>query len=173
MTVAVDHSSGVEIRHLTALAAVAEEGSFRRAATRLGYVQSAISEQIAALERIVGQQLVVRSRGAGAVELTDAGEVLLAHAHAILARVKAAEADLGALADGSAGSLRLGIYQSVGARIVPRLLPRYARDWPERPRPAAGVADRRRPVRAGRARRARAQLCRPAAPPRARSSRSS
>jgi DNA-binding transcriptional LysR family regulator len=130
MTVAVDHSSGVEIRHLTALAAVAEEGSFRRAASRLGYVQSAISEQIAALERIVGQQLVVRSRGAGAVELTDGGELLLAHATAILARVKAAEADLGALADGSAGSLRLGIYQSVGARVVPRLLPRYARDWP-------------------------------------------
>ncbi len=131
MTVAVDHSSGVEIRHLTALSAVAEEGSFRRAASRLGYVQSAISEQIAALERIVGQQLVVRSRGAGSVELTDAGELLLAHANAILARVKAAEADLGALADGSAGSLRLGIYQSVGARVVPRLLPRYARDWPD------------------------------------------
>jgi DNA-binding transcriptional LysR family regulator len=130
MTVAVDHPSGVEIRHLTALAAVAEEGSFRRAATRLGYVQSAISEQIAALERIVGQQLIVRSRGAGAVELTDAGEVLLAHANAILARVKAAEADLDAVADGTAASLRLGIYQSVGARIVPRLLPRYARDWP-------------------------------------------
>jgi DNA-binding transcriptional LysR family regulator len=131
MTVAVDHSSGVEIRHLTALAAVAEEGSFRRAASRLGYVQSAISEQIAALERIVDQQLVVRSRGAGSVELTDAGELLLAHANAILARVKAAEADLGALADGSAASLRLGIYQSVGARVVPRLLPRYARDWPD------------------------------------------
>jgi DNA-binding transcriptional LysR family regulator len=130
MTVSVDHSSGVEIRHLSALAAVAEEGSFRRAASRLGYVQSAISEQIAALERIVGQQLVVRSRGAGRVELTDAGEVLLDHASAILARIKAAEADLGALADGSAGSLRLGIYQSVGARVVPRLLPRYARDWP-------------------------------------------
>jgi DNA-binding transcriptional LysR family regulator len=130
MTVAIDHASGIEVRHLAALEAVAEEGSFRRAATRLGYVQSAISEQIAALERIVGQQLVVRSRGAAPVELTEAGEVLLAHAKAIVARVKAAEADLGALADGSAASLRLGIYQSVGARIVPRLLPRYARDWP-------------------------------------------
>src|ERR1043165_6747627 len=131
MTVAVDHSSGVEIRHLAALASVAEEGSFRRAATRLGYVQSAISEQIATLERIVGQQLVVRSRGAGAVELTDAGEILLAHANAILARAQAAEADLGALADGSAGSLRLGIYQSVGARVIPRLFPRYARARPD------------------------------------------
>jgi DNA-binding transcriptional LysR family regulator len=131
MTVAVDHSSGIEIRHLAALAAVAEEGSFRRAATRLGYVQSAISEQIAALERLVGQQLVVRSRGAAPVELTEAGLVLLGHGKAIAARLKAAEADLDALANGSAGSLRLGIYQSVGARIIPRLLPRYARDWPD------------------------------------------
>jgi molybdate transport repressor ModE-like protein len=131
MSVRVDHSSGIEIRHLSALEAVAEEGSFRRAATRLGYVQSAISEQIAALERIVGQRLVERSRGSGPLELTEAGEVLLSHAKAIVARLKAAEADLCALADGSAGSLRLGIYQSVGARIIPRLLPRYARDWPD------------------------------------------
>jgi DNA-binding transcriptional LysR family regulator len=131
VSVAVDHSSGIEIRHLTALAAVAEAGSFRRAAIRLGYVQSAISEQIAALERIVGQQLVVRSRGATPVELTEAGHVLLSHGKAIVARLKAAEADLAALADGSAGTLRLGIYQSVGARIIPPLLPRYARDWPD------------------------------------------
>jgi DNA-binding transcriptional LysR family regulator len=131
MSVGVDHSSGIEIRHLTALEAVAAEGSFRRAATRLGYVQSAISEQIAALERIVGQRLVERSRGSARVELTEAGEILLSHAKAIAARLRAAEADLAALVDGSAGSVRLGIYQSVGARVIPRLLPRYARDWPD------------------------------------------
>lgn len=125
-----DHST-IEIRHLAALEAVAAEGSFRRAAARLGYVQSAISEQIAGLERAVGRKLIERSRGAGGIELTEAGEVLLAHARAILARVKAAEADLGALAEGSAGSLRVGIYQSVGIRILPRLLQSYARDWPE------------------------------------------
>ncbi|HEY7019359.1 MAG TPA: LysR family transcriptional regulator [Gaiellaceae bacterium] len=144
MTVAVDHSSGIEIRHLAALEAVAEEGSFRRAATRLGYVQSAISEQIAALERIVGQRLVERSRGAGPVSLTEAGEILLAHGKAISARLRAAEADLGALSEGSAGSLRLGIYQSVGARIVPRLLPRYAREWPD-----VNVLPREAPTDAG------------------------
>jgi DNA-binding transcriptional LysR family regulator len=91
----------------------------RRAAGRLGYVQSAISEQIATLERIVGQQLVVRSRGAGAVELTDAGEVLLAHANPNPRAREAAEADLGALADDSAGSLRLGIYRSVATSSCP------------------------------------------------------
>ena len=127
----VDHSSGIEIRHLAALEAVAEEGSFRRAATRLGYVQSAISEQIGSLERLVGKRLVERSPGAGGVELTEAGEMLLGHGRAILARVKAAEADLSALGDGSAGSLRLGIYQSVGIRILPQLLQRYAADWPD------------------------------------------
>jgi DNA-binding transcriptional LysR family regulator len=127
----VDHSSGIEIRHLAALEAVAEEGSFRRAATRLGYVQSAISEQIASLERLVGQRLVDRSRGTGPVELTEAGEVLLTHARAIVARVKAAEADVAALADGGAGSLRIGIYQSVATRILPRALRRYAREWPQ------------------------------------------
>ena len=126
----VDHSSGIEIRHLAALEAVAEEGSFRRAAARLGYVQSAISEQIASLERIVGRRLVERSPGAGGVRLTEAGEVLLGHGRAILARVKAAEADLSALTDGSAGTLKLGIYQSVGIRILPQLLQRYAVDWP-------------------------------------------
>ena len=126
----VDHSSGIEIRHLAALEAVAEEGSFRRAAARLGYVQSAISEQIASLERIVGRRLVERSPGAGGVRLTEAGEVLLGHGRAIIARVKAAEADLSALTDGSAGTLKLGIYQSVGIRILPQLLQRYAVDWP-------------------------------------------
>jgi DNA-binding transcriptional LysR family regulator len=129
--VKVDHSSGIEIRHLAALEAVAAEGSFRKAAARLGYVQSAISEQIASLERLVGRRLVERSPGAGAVELTEAGEVLLGHGKAILARVKAAEADLSALSDGTGGSLRLGIYQSVGIRILPRLLHRYAIDWPD------------------------------------------
>ena len=127
----VDHSSGIEIRHLAALEAVAEEGSFRRAATRLGYVQSAISEQIASLERLVGRRLVERSPGAGGVQLTEGGEVLLGHGRAILARVKAAEADLGALSEGSSGTIRLGIYQSVGIRVLPQLLQRYAVDWPD------------------------------------------
>ncbi|HEY3184942.1 MAG TPA: LysR family transcriptional regulator, partial [Gaiellaceae bacterium] len=72
-----DQWLGIELRHLAALEAVAREGSFRRAATSLGYVQSAISQQIAALEKAVGQRLVERSRGGGPLRLTEVGELVL------------------------------------------------------------------------------------------------
>jgi DNA-binding transcriptional LysR family regulator len=121
---------GVEIRYLAALRAVAQEESFGRAAERLGYTQSAISQQIGALERIVGRRLVERAGGRRAVSLTEAGRVLLEHAIAIEARVQAARADMAALDDGTAGLLRLGTYQSVGARLLPRVMREYASDWP-------------------------------------------
>src|SRR5436190_1105297 len=88
-----EHWFGIELRHLAALEAVAREGSFRRAAERLGYVQSAISHQIAALEGLTGKRLIERSRGTRPIALTDAGEVLLAHADAVIARMRAAQAD--------------------------------------------------------------------------------
>jgi DNA-binding transcriptional LysR family regulator len=119
----------MELRHLRYFVTVAEELHFGRAAERLHIVQPALSKQISALEKELGVRLFERSKRR--VELTEAGEILLSHAKAIGARLKAAEADLAALQDGSAGSLRLGIYQSVGARVIPRLLPRYARDWPD------------------------------------------
>src|SRR5262245_39147462 len=66
---------GVELRHLAALQAIAEEGSFGRAAKRLGYTQSAISQQVATLERIVGEKLVERPGGPRPVALTEAGRL--------------------------------------------------------------------------------------------------
>jgi molybdate transport repressor ModE-like protein len=122
---------GVEIRHLAALEAVAEEGSFGRAAERLGYTQSAVSQQIQVLERIVGQQLVERPGGPRRVSLTEAGELLLRHAAGIVARLQAAQADMAAFAEGSIGTLRVGTYQSVGARVLPRLLREFTDAWPE------------------------------------------
>ena len=61
--------TGVELRHFLALDAVASEASFNRAAAKLGYTQSAISQQIAALERVVGQKLIERPGGAQPVRL--------------------------------------------------------------------------------------------------------
>jgi DNA-binding transcriptional LysR family regulator len=121
---------GVELRHFAALKAVAEERSFGRAAERLGYTQSAVSQQIATLERAVGERLVERPGGPRAVSLTAAGELLLRHAEAIVARLQAAQADLAALTEGTTGVLRVGTYQSVGARVLPTLLTRFAERWP-------------------------------------------
>jgi DNA-binding transcriptional LysR family regulator len=120
----------LELRHLAALEAVARTRSVGAAARDLGYTQSAISQQIAQLERSVGQRLVDRPGGPRRVELTDAGRLLLRHADAIVARLDAARADMAALAEGAAGTLRVGIYQSVGARILPGLLRRFKEDWP-------------------------------------------
>lgn len=98
---------GIEVRHLVALAAVAEEGSFRRAAEALGYVQSAISGQIAHLERAAGVRLLNRASGTPVVELTDAGRLLLRHVGEILARLDDARADLDSLPDREAGAVRV------------------------------------------------------------------
>ena len=122
---------GVELRHFLALEAVSREGSFGKAAAALGYTQSAVSQQIAALERLVGQRLVERPGGPKPVSLTEAGRLLLKHADAIAARVAAAQADLTALEDGEAGTLNVGVFQSVGQRILPELMRRYLRAWPQ------------------------------------------
>ena len=122
---------GLELRHLIALKAIAEEGTFGRAAASLGYTQSAISQQIAMLERIVGQKLIDRPGGPKQVSLTEAGELLLRHAEAIAARLQAAHADLAALDAGDAGPLRIGTYQSVGARVLPALFREFSGQWPD------------------------------------------
>src|SRR5438552_3649016 len=126
-----DRLFGVELRHLLALQAIAEHRSFRGAARALGYTQSAISQQIAALERAVGERLIERPGGPRPVALTEAGELLLRHAEAIVARLKAAQADLAAFAEGAAGPLRVGTYQSVSARLLPALVRRFKEQFPQ------------------------------------------
>ena len=126
-----DRWLGIELRHFLALEAVSREGSFGRAAATLGYTQSAVSQQIAALERAVGQRLVERPGGPKPVSLTEAGRLLLTHANAIAARIAAAQADLTALAEGQAGTLRVGVFQSVGQRILPEVMRRFLRSWPQ------------------------------------------
>ena len=122
--------SDVELRHFAALEAVGRTHSFAQAARELGYTQSAISQQIARLEEAAGRRLVERPGGPRPVSLTEAGLLLRRHAAAIVAQLDAAQADMNALAEGAAGPLRVGIFQSVGARILPGLLRRFTEEWP-------------------------------------------
>ena len=126
-----DRWLGIEIRHLAALEAVARERSFHRAAERLGYTQSAVSAQIALLERLVGERLLERPGGRRPVSLTEAGQLLLRHAERIVAQLAAARADLAAVSSGAAGVLRVGTYQSVGARLLPWVMREFGSAWPQ------------------------------------------
>lgn len=121
---------GLEVRHLLALVAVADEGTFSRAAERLGYTQSAVSQQVGALERMAGVPLFDRPGGPRPVRLTPEGKVLVAHARAVVARLSEAAAELRSLSSGEQGTLRVGTIQSVGRHVLPELLHRFRRDHP-------------------------------------------
>jgi DNA-binding transcriptional LysR family regulator len=120
----------IDSRHMGALAAIARTRSISRAAEELGYGQSAVSQQLAALERIVGRRLVDRGTGPRPVTLTPAGEVLHTHCIWILDRLAAAAADLDHLDSGAAGSIRIGAFQSAGARLLPTVLGTFRSQWP-------------------------------------------
>ena len=118
-----DRVGALAMRHLVAFETVAEERSFTRAARRLGYTQSAVSHQMATLERLVGKHLIERPRGTEAANLTEAGEILHRHARALISRVKLAYDDLDGLAEGVGGTFRFGTYQSARrTSIPPRLI---------------------------------------------------
>src|ERR687886_1068758 len=113
----------LDVRRMRVLREVAAQGSFSAAAEALSYTQSAVSQQIAALERGAGTRLVERS--ARGVRLTDAGRALVEHADAILARLADAEAELEAIAGLRGGRLRLASFPSAGATIMPEAIARF------------------------------------------------
>jgi molybdate transport repressor ModE-like protein len=125
-----DQWLGLELRHLAALVAVAREGSFGRAAAKLGYTQSAISQQIAALERIVGGVVVERRGGRNAAALTPVGDVLVAHAEQIMGQLVAARSDIAAV-HAEQRALSIGVYQSAGAQLLPASLKDFAARRPD------------------------------------------
>ena len=126
-----DNWQSVELKHLHALRAVARTGTFWSAAELLNTSLSTVSDHISGLEALVGERLVERSRGRRTVKLTDAGTLLLSHAEAIEARLRAAEADFRTYAAGLSGSLRVGIYQSVANKVLPEVLRRFRARWPQ------------------------------------------
>jgi DNA-binding transcriptional LysR family regulator len=119
----------LDVKQLRVLKSVAEHGSFSAAAEALSYTQPAISQQIAALERTAGTTLVDRtSRG---VRLTDAGRALVDHAHVVLARLAAAEAELDAIAGVRGGRVRLGSFPTASAALLPPALARFSERHPD------------------------------------------
>jgi DNA-binding transcriptional LysR family regulator len=116
-------------RRLRVLREVAARGSFAAAAEALSFTQSAVSQQVATLEREAGTRLV--ERGVRPVRLTDAGRALLAHAEAVLARLDEAEQELGEIARLRRGRLRLASFPTAIATLVPRAVALFNQRHPD------------------------------------------
>ena len=118
----------LDVRRMRVLREVAVRGSFSAAAESLSFTQSAISQQIAALEREAGCTLV--QRNARGIRLTEAGEALVRHADAILARLAEAEAELEAIAGLRGGRLRLASFESAAASLMPLAIAAFRAEHP-------------------------------------------
>jgi DNA-binding transcriptional LysR family regulator len=119
----------MELRHLRYFVAIAEERNFTRAAERLWVAQPGLSAQIKRLEAELGIALFARhSRG---VDLTDAGELFLERARAVLAAADDALAIGRDLQAGLVGSVRLGLADEAQALATPALLAAFGREHPD------------------------------------------
>jgi len=119
----------LNVARLKVLDEVARRGSFSAAADALDYTQSAISQQIAALEQEAGMTLLERHpRG---VSLTAAGQTLVGHAEGILARLESAEAALGAIAGLRGGRLRMASFPTAGATLMPLAIASFRARHPD------------------------------------------
>jgi DNA-binding transcriptional LysR family regulator len=123
----------MELRHLRYFIAIAEEGSFTRAAARLGIQQPPLSQQLRALEGELGATLF--RRHARGVELTAAGESFLVDARALVAAAGAAARRAARVASGEAGLLTLGLATSASSH---QLAPHVIREFRKR-RPAVAL----------------------------------
>jgi DNA-binding transcriptional LysR family regulator len=119
----------LNVGRLRVLKEVAYRGSFSGAADALSYSQSAVSQQIAALEAETGLTLVERHpRG---VSLTAAGQALVRHAEGILARLEAAQDALSAIAGLRGGRLRMASFPTAGATLMPLAIATFRSNHPD------------------------------------------
>jgi LysR family hydrogen peroxide-inducible transcriptional activator len=116
----------MELRHLQALVAVGEHRSFSAAADALGTVQSNVSAHVARLERELGATLVERSGG----RLTPEGQLVVERAYRVFAEIDALVADVGALRQELAGTVRAGMIGTIARWVVPPLLADLAERHP-------------------------------------------
>jgi DNA-binding transcriptional LysR family regulator len=115
--------------HLLRLfAAVAERGSFSRAAGALRVSQPAVSKGVREFEAQVGTALLERS--GGGVYPTEAGRRLLVQAHALFAAERAAEEELDGFRGLQCGSLAIGASTTIATYLLPPLLGEFSRRWP-------------------------------------------
>jgi molybdate transport repressor ModE-like protein len=118
----------LDAHRLALLAEVAHAGSIAGAAQRLSFTPSAVSQQLAKLERDVGAPLLHRNpRG---VTLTPVGEALLTHAETIVGELRTAERTVRALLDEEPAQLTVGTFASAGMTLVPAALAEFRRDHP-------------------------------------------
>ena len=110
----------LDVRRLRTLREVAIHGSISAAARSLNFTASAVSQQLARLEREAGVALL--ERGPSSVRLTEAGRVLVEHTEAILALLHEAEAEMRATAHLRGGALRVASFPSAAATILPPAL---------------------------------------------------
>src|SRR5688572_21874900 len=118
----------LDVRRMRVLREVAVQGSFSAAAEALSFTQSSVSQQITALERETATILV--QRNARGVRLTEAGEALVRHADAVLARLAEAEAELEAIAGLRGGRLRLAAFESAAASLMPLAIAAFRAEHP-------------------------------------------
>jgi DNA-binding transcriptional LysR family regulator len=119
----------LNVNRLRILREVAHRGSFSAAADALSYTQSAVSQQIAALESETGMTLLERRpRG---VSLTAAGQTLVGHAESVLADLDAAEAALAAIAGLRGGRLRMASFPTAGATLMPLAIATFRSRHPD------------------------------------------
>ncbi|XXF79615.1 LysR family transcriptional regulator [Myxococcaceae bacterium GXIMD 01537] len=114
---------------LRAFLGVAQEGRFTLAAKKLGLSQSGLSRQLQSLETELGTRLLVRTPGGGV--LTEAGERFLPHAQRALDALAAGKSELGRLSQTPQGPVGLGTLHSVGAYLLPDLVPGFLARYPE------------------------------------------
>jgi DNA-binding transcriptional LysR family regulator len=119
----------VELRHLRTMAAIAEEGTFGRAAARLGYTQSSVSQQVAALEKAVGGAVFDRPGGPRPVRITPLGEVVLTHGRDLLTKAEALADAVDRFRAGS-GRIDIGTFQGVSNLILPAVVRRLLDEHP-------------------------------------------
>lgn len=120
----------LDLRGLRALVAVSDYGSFRAAAAELGYTQSAISHQVAELERALGTSLFTRPGGRGQVSLTPAGEAAYRHARRAFTELHALEASVRATEGRERTVVRVGVFQTAAAELLPTALQLLRDEWP-------------------------------------------